>query len=444
MPKPLRYILILLCFFQSFAQESGKRKVAIIGGGIAGVSAAHYILENDIQAEITIFEKEKVLGGNAQTRVVTNSEGQSVKVDIGAQYFTDETWGNYIALLKRYSLVSADLLWEFPGTFVVRREGKEKPIFISPKGLSKRGEKIRNLRQFYRFYKAAHELYFSPDDNPTTVEKWLGELELNEDFKTNIALPFMASSLGTTTDEMKTLSAIDIVKLFAFRGPLARNTFYILNEGMGNTVRAIGDSLNVKGVQILCSTPVVSVVKSGNKFLVKTGQSESLFDFVVFAVHPDQAAKMLNQENSLKDLTETLTQFPYYKAQLVLHRDSTFGYRKRSFLNIRTNVRNEIVSHTMDLGCIHPDYEGIYKSWLNDSDLEKVRSNGTFIDVQVFDHALLTPEFKEQLEKLYALSATIPNIYFAGGWSEGQETQETGVNSGEKAAYKCRKYFEKL
>lgn len=37
-----------------------QTKVAVIGGGIAGVSAAHYIHQYDKNVEITLFEKEPV------------------------------------------------------------------------------------------------------------------------------------------------------------------------------------------------------------------------------------------------------------------------------------------------------------------------------------------------------------------------------------------------
>ena len=42
-------------------------KIAVIGGGMAGVSAAHHILALNENIEITIFEKEAELGGNGRT-----------------------------------------------------------------------------------------------------------------------------------------------------------------------------------------------------------------------------------------------------------------------------------------------------------------------------------------------------------------------------------------
>lgn len=434
--------LILLISLPAHAQEESLPRVAIIGGGMAGVSAAHFLLKAAVPVEVTIYEKEAVPGGNAQTRKVSNAFGDSVQVDIGPQYFADETWDTYIALLSAYGLMSPYDLTEFKGTIALRQENTEKPVFISPKGWSLRGEKMRNLKQFYRFHKNAHALYEVPYDSIITVEEWLKQVDITEDFKNSTVLPFMASAMGTSIAEIKQLSAQHIVKLFAFRGPLGGNKFNVLHHGMGTAIRTIGDSLMRHGVKINCSDPVVSVRKNGQGFQVKSASGEQEYDFVIFALHPDQAARLLHGDTQWGALANNLREFQYFKAQIVLHRDSTFGYaHKPSFLNIRTDAGNEVLSNTMDLGCIDKEYTGLYKSWLKQADLERVKQNGTYVDIQVFDHPLISPQFVHSLESLHQKVEAIPNIYFAGGWSEGLETQETAIQSGKKAAEKCRLFL---
>ncbi|MEJ6582875.1 MAG: hypothetical protein QNL29_02410 [Crocinitomicaceae bacterium] len=55
---------------------------------------------------------------------------------------------------------------------------------------------------------------------------------------------------------------------------------------------------------------------------------------------------------------------------------------------------------------------------------------------------LLTPEFHSHLNTLIRHADERSDIYFAGGWSEGIETQETGANSGKKAADKVKLFIE--
>ncbi|MFN5909836.1 MAG: FAD-dependent oxidoreductase [Bacteroidota bacterium] len=443
MTKPYLSILFIVLATSVISQYNSTRKVAVIGGGIAGVSAAHYILENDSQTEVVLFEKEKILGGNAKTVMVSNAFGDSIKVDIGPQFFTDDTWQQYITLLNHYDLISPEILNEFRGTFVIYKNDSVHPTFISPRGLLKRGERIKNLRQFYLFYKSAFRLFSSQEDSDLTVNEWLAMNEMSESFKNEIALPFMAATKGTTVNALKELSANDLVKLFAFRGPLEKKTFYVLNDGMGNAVQVIGDSLVSKGLDIKYNSPVRSIKKNGEKLTVTTDQGDSDFDFVVFAVHPYQAAKMLSDDSSLTELKTILNTFEYEEVQIVLHRDSSYAFPKRSFLNITTDSDNSVLTSTMNLSCIHRDYSGIYKSWMKDEDVNKVMENGTLIDLQVFEHPMNTPQFNRSLEKLYSVSSKFPNLYFAGGWTEGHETQDAAVRSGEKAAFKYRKLLDR-
>jgi hypothetical protein len=53
---------------------------------------------------------------------------------------------------------------------------------------------------------------------------------------------------------------------------------------------------------------------------------------------------------------------------------------------------------------------------------------------------MITPEFKLDLIKLKEIEKKYSNIYFAGGWSEGLETQETAIISGMNASLKYQAF----
>ncbi len=63
-------------------------KIAVIGAGIAGLTAAHQLHEI---ADVTLFEKSKGLGGRAATRWHDLPSGERVFIDHGAQYIKDES-----------------------------------------------------------------------------------------------------------------------------------------------------------------------------------------------------------------------------------------------------------------------------------------------------------------------------------------------------------------
>jgi oxygen-dependent protoporphyrinogen oxidase len=49
--------------------EINRRRVAVIGGGIAGLAAAHRVAELDPQAAVTFFEAGPRLGGSLHTEL---------------------------------------------------------------------------------------------------------------------------------------------------------------------------------------------------------------------------------------------------------------------------------------------------------------------------------------------------------------------------------------
>ena len=49
------------------ADKASVRRIAVVGGGITGLAAAHRIISRDERAEVTVFEASDRLGGIIQT-----------------------------------------------------------------------------------------------------------------------------------------------------------------------------------------------------------------------------------------------------------------------------------------------------------------------------------------------------------------------------------------
>jgi predicted NAD/FAD-binding protein len=438
-----KLLLSILLFSHPFHATS-QTKIAVIGGGIAGVSSAYYISQFDSTAQITLFEKELKLGGNAQTVFVKNNQGKLVSVDAGPQYFVEGPWDDYIQFLHKtlgpnpYQFESVD------GTLLIHRKNQEKPILVSPLGMKLRGEKLKKLLRFKRFNKEAYAMYKNPVKwKGVTIEAWVKPLKFDETYKQEIIYPFLAASLGTTISEIKTTSAVDIVKLFAFRKPKASNKFKVMTDGMGTLIQRIGEKMNPNQVMIKCNSPVTRVVRSKDKWLVtylSNGKEQTeLVDFVIFATHADQVAKLLKSEPSLSEINQTLKHFTYFEARIALHSDSSFvNSQKPAFLNIYTNDSNQLISSTMNLSMISKRLGGIYKSWVSVEAIENLKKSGKLLHVTSFWHPLITTDFMAQLAIMHQQLNQFPTLYLSGGWSEGLETQNSAVISGMHALEKYK------
>jgi uncharacterized protein len=448
MTSMFKILLVFLFGIQSVYSFS-QTKVAIIGGGMAGVSGAHFILEADPNAQILLFEKEEKLGGNAQTVSVKNKAGQMVNVDAGPQYFIEGPWDDYIAFLTKTLGSNPYQSEKLNASLLIQREKEQKPVLVSPLGMKLRGEKLGKLLKLKRFNKEAYKMYKNPDQwKGTSVETWVKGLEFEESYKNEIIYPFLAASLGTTVPEIKTTSAVDIVKLFAFRKPKASNPFKVMMDGMGTLIQRVGEKMDPNRITIKYSSPVTKVVRSKEKWLVtysNNGKEQTeLVDFVIFATHADQAAKILKTEPSLAESLKCLKKLTYFEARIALHTDSTFvNNEKPAFLNIFTNTSNELISSTMNLSMISPRLNGIYKSWTSTEAIEQLKQSGKLLHLTTFWHPLITTDFIAQLEILHQQIAEIPSLYLSGGWSEGLETQNSAVISGKHAAEKYKAFQAK-
>ena len=72
-------------------------KIGIVGAGISGLTASHYL--SKIFDQVDLYGANKYLGGHTNTVDVTNTQQQTQPVDTGFIVFNDRTYPNFIRLL---------------------------------------------------------------------------------------------------------------------------------------------------------------------------------------------------------------------------------------------------------------------------------------------------------------------------------------------------------
>ena len=68
-------------------------KIAVVGSGISGLSAAYYLSDKH---HVDLFEKEDHFGGHAHTIKIQYEGKKEVAVDIGFMVFNKKTYPNLI------------------------------------------------------------------------------------------------------------------------------------------------------------------------------------------------------------------------------------------------------------------------------------------------------------------------------------------------------------
>lgn len=442
--KIITTLLIIVVHLCAAAQT----KVAIIGGGIAGIASAHYIHQFDPKAQITIFEKESQLGGNAQSITVKNSRGENVVMDIGPQYFAKGPWDQYLQFLNETIGIKNIESETVDASLLIQKMGQERPFLISPHNGKLRGEKISNLLKFRKFDIAAYHVYKNPEKwRGKSIDDWLPTVKLEETYKTEVVLPFLAATLGTTVNAIRKTSVVELVKLFAFRKPKLKTEFQIMKEGMGGLLLQIGKKLEADGVTIKTSSPVSEIIQTSLGFEVKLAAAESVqedpmhFDFVVMAVHANVASTILPKNSNYSELSNTLKSLPYFKVNVVVHTDTNFINTKMpTFLNIYTNQENELAFTTMNQSIISDRLNGIYKSWVNEKQKQQIQERGHLLSESTFWLSMITPAFIENVKKVNDSMMNNKNLVIIGGWSEGLETQNSAVLSAQRSLEKYKNF----
>ena len=109
-------------------------KIAIIGAGLSGLSAAYLLKE---YADITVFEKSRGVSGRMSTR-----RSEPYFFDHGAQYFTARTkaFQDFIEPLVNQGIIER---WnpcyvKFDGNKIIERKNwsEEEPRYIGSPGMS--------------------------------------------------------------------------------------------------------------------------------------------------------------------------------------------------------------------------------------------------------------------------------------------------------------------
>ena len=123
-------------------------KIAVVGSGISGLSAAYYLSKKH---KVDLFEKENQFGGHANTLRVKYDSNKEVNVDIGFMVFNQKTYPNLINffLENKIEIEKSDM------SFSVSVEGSG--LEYCGKGLSGIFSNKKNLFNF-KFIKMFFEI----------------------------------------------------------------------------------------------------------------------------------------------------------------------------------------------------------------------------------------------------------------------------------------------
>jgi cyclopropane-fatty-acyl-phospholipid synthase len=193
-------------------EQTTPRRVAVIGGGVAGLSAAWH-LQTNTSDTVQLFEAEERLGGHAYTVKVGETD-----VDIGFMVFNDSNYPNMVQWFDKLDVktensdmslsVSLDkgntVEWSSDGLngLLARRSQLLEPSFH------------RMVLDMMRFHKEAPSLLLLQEDDPrkhVTSGQYLRNHGYSESFGRNYLLPMMAALWSASMDDVLQFPACQLI-----------------------------------------------------------------------------------------------------------------------------------------------------------------------------------------------------------------------------------------
>ena len=296
-------------------------KIAIIGSGISGISAA-YNLNN--QFEISIFEKNAYIGGHSNTIQTIDDQQKPISIDTGFIVFNKKNYRNFVHFLNQLNVhfIKSDMSFS--------HENIEDKINYSTnlKGFFPR------LKSFFLFEKWRFLLSILITLNKlknskkyrnidTPIYDTLIEMFCPERVIDNYFMPMASAIWSSNIDHARKIPTSTFINFFDNHGllnVLFRPQWLTVNKGSVNYINKFLQ--NFKG-EINLNTEVEAIVSDTNEIQLKfkNGKTEK-FDYAVVATHSYQAAELV--KNIPSEKKRILSKYPYTFNKVFLHKDQTF------------------------------------------------------------------------------------------------------------------------
>ncbi len=414
--------------------SSHARSVAVIGSGVAGLTAAYVLSGRD---RVTLYEADVRLGGHAHTHFVDDGggDGNLIGVDSAFLVHNDRTYPTLCRLFSELGVQTQPS--EMSMSVRADDIGLEYAGALGASGLfacrqSLRPRYLLMLGEIVRFHRAASRLLRegTAEGDLETLEAFLNRHRFSSYFIDFFITPLVAAVWSCAGDDALRYPARYLFVFLDHHGMLSvfgSPTWRTVTGGSAHYVQAVAARL----AEVSTGTPVHSLRRVPDGVWVRAGNNAPrFFDAAVVAVHPDQALLLLDDPNPWE--RAVLGAISYSTNEAQLHTDESVlprHRRARASWNYLVTPGDDHVVVTYDVSrLMRLDAHTRYLVTLGGHDRVDPAS---VIAEMTYSHPLYTPES-------VAAQALLPTldddrVAFAGAY-HGWGFHEDGAASGLAAA----------
>jgi len=397
------------------------KRVAVIGTGIAGLSAA-WLLSRAV--DVTVYEQAGRLGGHSHT-----VEAGGIPVDMGFIVYNEATYPNLVALFRHLDVETCASDMSFAvsmGGGRLEYSGSDlRGLLAQPTNLL-RPRFWSMLRDLMRFYREARSDAASLERDLVSLDAYLASRGYGAGFVQDHLLPMAAAIWSTPTAEVGAYPAAAFIRFCENHGLLQISNRPVWRTVVGGS-QAYVQRLSAPfahAVRLGCG--VVAVRRDALGVVVRASDgSVERYDEVVIATHAPQALAMLEDPSDSE--TALLGALRTAPNRVVLHRDTRLMPRRRaawaSWNYIGAADGRLCVTYWMDRLQALPAGSGPHFVTLNPTvEPREILHEATFAHPQ-FDAAAIRAQ-----RALWSLQGT-GRTWYCGAWF-GSGFHEDGLQAG--------------
>ena len=291
-------------------------KIAVIGSGISGLSAAYFLSKNH---KVDLYEQNDHFGGHSYTYDI-KEEDKIVPVDLGFIVFNELTYPNLINFFNELNVPFEKSNMSF--SVSVKKTNVEyggsgfSAIFANKLNLLNFNF-LKMIREIINFYNYAPSLL--DNTKKETLGEYLKRSKLSKYFIEYHIIPMVAAIWSMPFSKAKEMPLKQFLNFFINHGLFRlknRPQWYTVTNRSRAYVKKILEKISG---EIFKNYKINNISRSNDNVRILIGSEYLDYDHVILACHADQSLNILD-DPTIKE-KEILNQFTYVRNKAFLHTD---------------------------------------------------------------------------------------------------------------------------